>query len=109
MTRVHRIRLGPPWEVVPLPDGRVRHVRRFGRPRTLDANERLWLATERIPGAAVYTLNGRPLGERPAGGGWVFDITPLVQPRNELVIEVASAEPLGSVGLEVWTDEEAAP
>ena len=96
MSRIHRIRLGPPWEVTPLPDGRVRHLRRFGRPRTLDANERLKLVCERVVTASV---NGVELGTASE-----FDLTPLLQPRNEVVIEMAADEPLGEVALEVWGD-----
>ena len=33
---VHRIRLHGFWTVTPLPDGGIRHARRFGRPRALD-------------------------------------------------------------------------
>jgi hypothetical protein len=102
--KVHTIRLGEPWERTPLPDGRVRHRRRFGRPRTLDANERLLLECDHLPGSTVVFMNGESIAERPAGRGYMFDITPYLQARNELVIEVISAEPLGWVALEVWTE-----
>jgi hypothetical protein len=93
--KLHTIRLGEPWERTELGDGRTRHRRRFGRPRTLDATERLWLACDRPVSAVV---NGAQLGT-----GERFDITDHLQPRNELVIEAASPEPLGTVLLEVWT------
>jgi hypothetical protein len=90
--KLHTIRLGEPWERTDLGGGHTRHRRRFGRPRTLDATERLWLVCDR-PVAVV--LNGVELGacER-------FDITDHLQPRNELVIEAGE---LGAVVLEVWT------
>lgn len=90
--KLHTIRLGEPWERTDLGDGRTRHRRRFGRPRTLDATERLWLACDRPVSAAV---NGVQLGV-----GERFDITEHLQPRNELLIEVGE---LGAVLLEVWT------
>jgi len=94
--KVHTIRLGEPWERTTLADGRVRHRRRFGRPRTLDANERLWLVGEQPMTAAV---NGMTLGTAER-----FDLTALLQPRNELVIDMPSPEPLGGVVLEVWAE-----
>jgi hypothetical protein len=95
MTRVHHIRLGPPWQVTALPDGRVRHARRFGRPRTLDANERLLLARDGLPGGATVRVNGVELSAP-------YDITVLLQPRNEVVIETAAGEVVGEVTVEVW-------
>jgi hypothetical protein len=91
VTVVHRIRLRGSWAVTPLPDGRFRHVRRFGRPRTLDPDETLWVAC----GAAAVSVNGVAM----AGEG-AFDVTGLLQPRNELAIETA-AEGEPEVVLEV--------
>lgn len=90
--KLHTIRLGEPWVRIPLGDGRTRFRRRFGRPRTLDATERLWLACDRPVSAVV---NGTQLGV-----GERFDLTEHLQPRNELVIEAGE---LGAVALEVWT------
>ena len=73
----HRIRLGPPW--VASPDG-TRHTRRFGRPRTLDADERVWLVCAFEPDAV--TVNGQTV---PA----TADITSFLQPRNEIEIQLA--------------------
>jgi hypothetical protein len=89
--KVHTIRLGEPWERTPLPDGHVRHRRCFGRPRTLDANERLWLVCDR---AMTVTVNGTEFGRAER-----FDITGVLQPRNEVAID---ADGLGAVVLEVW-------
>lgn len=79
MTVVHRIRLRGFWEVTPLPDGRVRHVRRFGRPRTLDTDESLWVVCD----AATVTVNGHSVEPRDGA----FNVTELLQPRNDLAIE----------------------
>ncbi|MEO2090403.1 MAG: hypothetical protein ABGY75_13030 [Gemmataceae bacterium] len=101
--KLHTIRLGEPWERTDVGDGRTRHRRRFGRPRTLDATERLSLSCEHLPGPSTIFVNGEKIAERSAGHGYVFDLTEHLRPRNELVIEVASPEPLGTVLLEVWT------
>lgn len=90
----HRIRLGPPWEVSAAADGRVTHRRRFGRPRVLGPGERVWLVCESVPGPATVAVNGTPLGSAEA------DITELLLPRNEVVIDAADG-PLGEVRLEI--------
>jgi beta-galactosidase/beta-glucuronidase len=69
--------------------GRVRHVRRFGRPTGLDSGERVWLVCDGATLTATVVLNGTPLGAilgptTPAR----FDVTERLLPRNELVIEV---------------------
>jgi hypothetical protein len=97
---MHTIRLGPPWQVTTT-DGGTRHARKFGRPRTLDAGERLWLVCEHIPGPAEVFVNGTLLGAPGAAGPFAADLTPLLQPRNEVVFAVASGELLGAVSLEV--------
>ena len=85
----HRIRLGPPW--VASPDGTL-HTRRFGRPRTLDAGERVWLVCHFPP--ADVSVNGQPVDA-------VADITDLLQPRNEVVVRLANGTQLGDVALEI--------
>jgi hypothetical protein len=96
----HRIRLGPPWEVTSAGD-HTRHARKFGRPRILDANERVWVVCDLVPGPATLTVNGQQVAATDAGQPVAADITQLLNPRNELVIETASAGPLGEVALEV--------
>ena len=98
----HTIRLGPPWQVAAA-DGGTRHGRKFGRPRTLDAAERLWLVCEHLPGAAEVRVNGTVLGAPAAPGPFAADITPHLLPRNEVTVFVASDLPLGTVALEVRT------
>ena len=96
----HSIRLGPPWQLTSV-EGGTQHTRKFGRPRTLDATEGLWLVCERLPGPAEVRVNGTPLPATDAPGPFAADITPLLLPRNEVLIVVSSNEPLGAVWLEV--------
>ena len=96
----HKIRLGPPWQTVAT-DAGTRHARKFGRPRTLDANERLWLACAHVPGPAEVRVNGTVVGTPGAAGPFAADVTSHLQPRNEVVFAVASDGPLGPVALEV--------
>ncbi len=103
MTPAHRIRLRGSWEVTPLEGGRTRHLRRFGRPRTIDPGETVWLVGESVPGAVVVLLNGGRIGEAQAGQPFAFDATSRLNPRNELVIEVSAPAdaPLGEVAVEI--------
>jgi len=93
----HRIRLGPPWEVSA--DG-TRHVRRFGRPRTLDADEQVWLVCGSLTEGSEVLVNGTSVGTS-AGGAFAVDITSLLQPRNELAITLPAATALGDIALEI--------
>jgi hypothetical protein len=79
----HIIRLRGPWEQEPQPSGQVRYARRFNCPTGLEGGDRVWLAIEFEQGE--ISLNGQPLG---AAGGR-FDITPLLQPANRLLITTA--------------------
>lgn len=99
---MHTIRLGPPWEVT-ISESGARHTRKFGRPRTIDANERVWLVCEHVPGAAVIYVNGANAGAIDAPGSFTTDITALLQSRNELAIAVVCASQIGSVLLEIRT------
>ena len=89
----HRIRLAGFWTATPTADGRVEYARNFGRPRTADAGETLWVVTA-TPGDV--SVNGVALGHA---------VEVLVgvelQPRNRLVIVTAGQ--LGEVALEVRT------
>lgn len=96
----HAIRLGPPWQAA-ANDGGVQHVRKFGRPRSLDAAERVWLVCEHVPGPAEVRVNGTVVGSPEASGPFATDITSLLQPRNEVAFVVASDGPLGAVALEI--------
>jgi hypothetical protein len=129
----HRIRLRGPWECEPLARagdggplppalrmtlpcrwteggladfaGRVRFRRRFGYPGRIDDTERVWLTCAGLEGSAVVALNGRNLGapEDPACG-FEYEVTALLLPRNELVIDLdgpANGGLWGEVALEV--------
>jgi hypothetical protein len=95
----HRIRLGSPW-IVTSAEGRTRHARKFGWPRTADPGERVWVVCAAVPGPAAVSVNGEALGSVDSGP-FAADITHLLKPRNELAFDVASAEPLGDVALEI--------
>ncbi|HVX61650.1 MAG TPA: hypothetical protein VHC19_13640, partial [Pirellulales bacterium] len=69
--------------------GRVRYRRRFNRPTGLDSHERVWLVVEGVDAFGQATLNGQALGEvrgyaLPAS----FDVTELLAPNNELLLDV---------------------
>src|SRR5438067_5673247 len=102
----HRIRLRGPWEysdpsgiwppgrltmpaALPEHAGPVRLVRRFGAPGRLDSDERVWLVVEGLTAPARIALNGSDLG------GAEQDVTALLRPRNELVIELSAAPAQG--------------
>jgi beta-galactosidase/beta-glucuronidase len=69
--------------------GRVRYVRRFGRPTNLDSAQQVWLVCDGVDLLGRCTLNGRTLGAiegyRQAAR---FDITSELAERNELTIDV---------------------
>ena len=96
----HRIRLGPPWETA-ADAGRTRYARKFGRPRTLDPDERVWLVCGSLPGPAEVLVNGERVGASEAAGPFAADITHLLNPRNEVAIVTASADPPADVALEI--------
>ncbi len=88
----HVIRLRGFWTRDDLPDGRVRLARRFGRPRTLAANESAWLVGDRAPGDGAALLNDQHLGEVRAREPFAFDVTLRLAPRNAIAFEVDSGE-----------------
>jgi hypothetical protein len=48
------------------------------------------------------SVNGEPVGSvGEPGGPFAADVTHLLKPRNEAVIDTASADPLGEVALEI--------
>src|SRR5438876_10678056 len=100
----HRIRLRGPWRCEPIEHRAVRFRRRFGYPGRIDDYERVWLTFAAVAGSAEVELNGNPLG-RFEGGEAEFDVTTLLQTRNELVVEVESSNDTsgicGDVALEV--------
>ena len=122
----HRIRLRGPWDCEPLTGaagplrmnlpcrwaegglgdfaGRVRFRRRFGYPGRIDDYERVWLTCDALEGSAAVALNGHFLTETRGPAGFEFEVTALLQPRNELVVEMegpATGGLWGEVALEV--------
>ena len=125
----HRIRLRGPWECepvqrrgddaeLPLPppcrmampsrwsegglpgfSGRVRFRRRFHYPGRIDDYERVWLTFAGIDGEAEVRLNDQVLGHISAASE--FEITSLLLPRNELVIEIENSAEQGGLWSEV--------
>ena len=86
----HRIRLGPPWKVTSA-DGRFRHRRSFGQPRTLDRGACVYLVISTSVTAQVL-LNGEFLGTTVEELPFQADITSRLTRRNELVIDSPSEQ-----------------
>ena len=97
---LHRIRLGPPWTVTTTAAG-ARHARKFGRPRTLDADERVWLVCAHLPSPAEVYVNGERVGVSDTSGPFAADVTSLLAPRNEVAFAVPSGGEPSAVALEV--------
>lgn len=125
----HRIRLRGPWDCEPLTRtdsaqplpprcrmampcrwgqilgdfaGRVRFRRHFGFPGRLDPHEHVWLTFAGVEGHAEVSLNGQALGSGAgAEGPFEFEITGLLQVRNELTVEVSAAGGAGGLWGEV--------
>lgn len=99
----HRIRLRGPWEQADGSRGRitmpcrggdlgndtgpVRLARRFGLPRKLDPHERVWLTLHGVHDLAGLWLNHHSLACE--HGTAEFEITALLETRNELRLEMA--------------------
>jgi hypothetical protein len=85
--------------------GRVRFRRRFGYPGRIDAHERVWLTFAGADARAAVALNGAALGRHEGEGAFEFEVTDLLLPRNELLVEVEgpaeTAGLCGEVALEV--------
>jgi len=99
----HRIRLRGPWdqELLPSGDGRSRFRRRFGSPSRLDDYERLWLTFANIEGDVSVWLNGQLLGRQEnATNAFEYEVTTLLRPRNEVVIETGE-ESSGDVAMQI--------
>jgi hypothetical protein len=83
----HRIHLRGHWEVSEPSPGRVRFVRRFGRPRMLDSGTILRLILSGLSLPAVVQVNDQSpvsLVAEPLS----FEPGPL-EPRNVIVVDVA--------------------
>src|SRR5262245_62144083 len=81
--------------------GRVRFRRRLGFPGQIDQEERVWLTFAGLEGQAEVRLNGQFLGRRDGAlGPFEFEVTPLLQVRNELQVEVEAPDDSGGL----WGD-----
>src|SRR5438552_1503551 len=81
--------------------GRVRFRRRFGSPRQLDPHERLWLTFAGAEASAEVWLNGHFLGRHQGSEAFEFEVTSLLQARNELIVEVEALSDNGGLWGEV--------
>lgn len=81
--------------------GKVRCRRRFGLPRQIDPHERLWLTFDGLSDAGRVSLNGQFLGEHVGTTPFRFEVTGLLQARNELIVEVVSSGGEGGLWGEV--------
>ena len=96
----HTIRLRGFWDTSS--DGtRTTHSRNFGRPRTLNAGERVWLVCTSVPGPAEVSVNGRVVGAVIEAGPLAADITESLQQRNTARFTLGSEGPLGEIALEI--------
>ena len=105
----HRIRLRGPWDCEPLSSGedgmeRRRFRRRFGYPGRIDDYERVWLTCAGVVGSASVWLNGQLLGQDEQVPDFEYEVTTLLKPRNEVVVEAqapADSGVPGEVAMEV--------
>ena len=109
MSAPHVIRLRGPWEREAEPPAttppagtdltgersstlpsnrRARYRRRFGRPHRLQAHEAVYLVVRLAQSTGKVAINETPLGDVRRGAK--FDITALLEERNQLVIDVES-------------------
>lgn len=100
----HRIRLRSGWDVSER-DGRIASTRHFGRPRTLDPDERVWLVWPPSPSAVDVVFNGAFLVVVPSEAVPAIDLTSHLNPRNELQLVGLTVEALGEVALEIRADD----
>jgi hypothetical protein len=79
--------------------GRVRLRRSFGYPGRIDAHERVWLTFAGLGGAGEVELNKQLLGRIAAATE--FEVTSLLRPRNELIVEMEGRAEEGGLSGEV--------
>lgn len=78
--------------------GKARFVRRFGLPTNLERRERVYLVVGQLVEHGFIELNGTALGRQiHQDGPQRYEVTPLLKPRNELVITVESCNELGGI------------
>lgn len=111
---MHTIRLREPWDVEPLAGGLKRHRRYFNKPTNLSAGEQVWIVVEGAIGFTELTLNDAPPPHAKGQGSAdsaarTFDVTTLLNLRNELVIVTDDTPPAarGEVRLEIHSADDA--
>lgn len=97
---IHAIRLRGGWNVSS-DGGRTYHTRKFGRPRTLDSDERLWLCCPALPVPAEVVVNGVLVAAVTHAEAFAVDITHLLRDRNAVQFAVTSAQSLGELTIEI--------
>jgi GNAT superfamily N-acetyltransferase len=103
---MHTIRLAGGWTTTTPAAGVTRYTRRFGRPRTLDPNETVWV-TVRNAGPGTVAVNGRTVGHSDdTATPFAAEIRSLLQDRNDLVLELRGPPegPPGDVALEIRSE-----
>jgi beta-galactosidase/beta-glucuronidase len=80
--------------------GRVRFRRHFGYPGRIDDNERVWLTFAGVEEKAEIWLNGQFLGRQEDAGMFEFDVTKILDVRNDLRVEVEGESETGGL----WGD-----
>ncbi len=107
-----RLRMPGDWSAVCGENfrGRARLTRRFHWPSRLGTTESLWVVFEGIRGSARLWIDDHVLGEINESVEFVeFEITRLIRPESQLIVEIASTEntPVpgihGEIRLEVRT------
>jgi hypothetical protein len=97
----HTIRLRDPWQTEPTARGRTRLRRRFGWTATLASGDRVLLLIGTATAEGRVWVNETVLGSfAPDCLPAQFDISRLLRPRNEAVIEIAGGK-VGDVRLEI--------
>jgi hypothetical protein len=99
----HRVTLPCRWSATGLAafEGRVRFRRSFGYPGRIDEYERVWLTLTGVDPRATIVLNQHRLEQtRASRAGLEFDVTNLLQSRNELSIEMQR----GAESSDIWRE-----
>ncbi len=81
--------------------GRVRFRRHFGAPRQMDPHEHLWLTFAGVDELAEVWLNSQFLGRHEGSEAFEFEVTRLLQTRNDLTVEVEAGSDHGGLWGEV--------
>jgi len=94
----HTIRLNGFWKATALPTG-MRFTRTFGKPRTLDANETVWIVVGSLPTIGSVRVNDTILGNFDATTPFAFEITHLLSSRNQIGFDLATTAEVAIEGV----------